>query len=299
MLLFLLFVLYWAWKLHLCLGLQDSFVEMQMCHNLQVYWSQNFSSVQHAAVSSRFQQEGVYHMWDSPGRTAWGRKMMHERWHPALQPKSRHVLKTTYWKMSISQRNAWETWFGYKWECAQIWRVVMSLLCPHGSLERVAPGTVQRRGKPAFSAMLGTWGSTTEGWESSTAIPTEHCTAPHCLAKWQDFCWWFALCVTMKNYWQLSLHSVHLPAEKTFFCLPVMLKTAGSSGWSSSPLSSCKRQECKLHVHVCSENSPSAWLRPQWSFLYHLPMICFQNCLDSAIITQTLTAPLFIIFFPE
>lgn len=73
------------------------------------------------------------------------------------------------------------------------------------------------------------------------------------------------LCVSpWKNYLQLSLHSVHLPAEKTFFCLPVMLKTAGSSGWSSSPLF-CKRQECKLHVHVCSENSLSAWLRPQWS----------------------------------
>lgn len=59
----------------------------------------------------------------------------------------------------------------------------MSLLCPRGSLEPVTPGPVQRKGKPAFSAVLGT-----KEWEGSTAIPTEHCTVPLYLAKWQDFC---------------------------------------------------------------------------------------------------------------
>lgn len=64
----------------------------------------------------------------------------------------------------------------------------MSLPCPWGSLEPVTPGLVQRKGKPACSALLGTSGGTTEGWESSIAIPTEHCTAPLYLAKWQGFC---------------------------------------------------------------------------------------------------------------
>lgn len=46
-------------------------------------------SVQHAAVYSRFQQEGVYHTWDSLGRTAWGRRMMQERWRPEFPEKQR------------------------------------------------------------------------------------------------------------------------------------------------------------------------------------------------------------------
>lgn len=179
-----------------------------MCHSLQVYWSQSLLSVQRVVVSPRFQQEGVYLVWGSHGKTAWGWRRLHERWHPAFRLQNRGVCSENHHteKTSISQINAWETWFSARWGCEQIWRAVMSLFCPHRSLEPVTPGTMQRKGKPAFAAVLATWGAPTKGWESSIVIPIEHCVAPLYPAKRHGFCCWTAPCVAVKNYLQLSLH---------------------------------------------------------------------------------------------
>lgn len=163
-----------------------------MHHCLQVYWSQSLSSEQRVVVSSRFQQEGVYLVWGSPGRTAWG--------------KRRLFWKQPYWKTLISQIKMWKAWFHSRWEYEQIWRTVMSLFCPHCSLKPVTPGMVQRKGKPAFPTVLATWHGMTKGWESSSVVPMEHCLPALCPAKWHEFWCWTSPCVGMKNYLQLSLY---------------------------------------------------------------------------------------------
>ena len=216
--------------------------------------------------------------------------------------------KQPYQKTSISQTNAWEAWFSSERKWEQIWRAVMSLFCPQRSQEPVIPAVAQRKGKPAFPAVLATWGGTTKGWESSTVIPIEHCMPPLYPAKRHDFCCWTAPSGAVKNYLQLSLHKNTEEAygrtpsssnRKTSFSLPVTLKPVASNGWSSSHFS-CKRQECKLHVrqkqkHFLSESSPAAW---QWSCFVPFIDDLLSDMSEIVLLSYWLLLPLCLWSFP-
>lgn len=244
------------------------------------------------------------------GRTAWGNRRFCEMASSISAAKLGCLFwKQPCWKISISQINAWENWFCSKWEWEQVWRAVVSLFCPHRSLEPITPGVVQRKGKPAFPAVPATWGGMTTGWESSTIIPIKYHIALLLPSKTVRFLLLscsgcceklFAGLLTQelgRNLWEAPLH---LPTQKPSFSLPVTLKTACSSGQSSSP-HFCKRQEHK-------QTTPMRRVRKQPSSLAYTSVIvfwtirwwsAFRNVWDSAIIILTLTASLFMVLFPE
>lgn len=160
----------------------------------------------------------------------------------------------------------------------------MSLFCPQWSLEPVKPGEVQRKGKPAFPAVLATWGSTTKGWESSTVTPIEYCVTALCSAKLRDFCCWTALSVAVKNYLQLSLHKNWEEAyrripfifqqKKTTLSLLVTLKTGCSNGWSNSPHFSAKGRNANYTYAPCQKTARQPGLYLSDHVLYNSLMIC-------------------------
>lgn len=248
--------------------------------------------------------EGVYHVWGFPGQGCL--RQQEFSWDMASSISAAKLgcsfWKQPYWKILISQINAWEIWFCSMWECEQVWSAVMSLICPHRFLEPITPGVVQRKGKPEFPAVPVTWGGTTTGWESSTIIPFKYRIALLLPSKTVQFLLLncsgcceklFACLLTQelgRNLWEDPLH---LPTQKPSFSLPVTLKTACSSGQSSSP-HFCKRQEHKRHMCLVSENSPAAWLIPQWSCFVPFADDLLSEMSETVLLSYWLLLPLYL-----